>query len=144
MREPSTDSVLVGRLAEGQLTFSNPVVATDGSGYTRLPMLMSAQGLSATVDVELETWGGGAPSLIAYFADMAAGWRGWVGPKDWHDDDATVSMSATHDGVGTVALRVSTDKAAGWGGPGSLEARGGRGTRPWFARRSGHRFATST
>jgi hypothetical protein len=119
LSEPGIEGVLVGRPTEGQLTFGNPAVATDGSGYTRLPMLISAQGLSATVDVELESWGGGAPSLVGYFADMAAGWRGWVGTKEWHDDGATVSMSATHDGVGTVSLRVSIDPATGWEGPGA-------------------------
>jgi hypothetical protein len=57
--------------------------------------------------------------LIAFFADMAASWRGWAGAKEWNDDGPGVAMSATHDGVGTIALRVATSPSAGWEGPGS-------------------------
>lgn len=119
MSKASIEGVKIGRAAEGEITFGRPVGNADGSDYKRLPMHIEAQGLSATAALELESWGGGAPSLISYFADMAAGWRGWTGAKDWHDDGATVEMSATHDGVGTIALEVSITPLVGWEGPGS-------------------------
>ena len=117
----SSSGVRLGRAAEGHVTFGIPVVATDGSGYTRMPLVIEAQGLSATSTVELEDWGGGAPSLIAYFADMAADWRGWDGVKEWHDDGGALGLSATHDGIGTIALTVSATPNVGWAGPGSWQ-----------------------
>jgi len=99
--------VTIGRATEGRITFSVPVAATDGSGYVQLPMLVEQQRLSVASTIELESWGGGAAGLLTFFAEMATAWRGWHGRREWHDDGGSVSMSASHDGIGTIALRVS-------------------------------------
>jgi hypothetical protein len=44
--------------------------------------------------------------LIAYFADLAAHWRGWDGQLSWRDADAQLGLDATHDGIGHITLRV--------------------------------------
>lgn len=42
--------------------------------------------------------------LDAYFADLAAHWRGWEGDKEW---EATgLAFAARHDGLGHVTLDV--------------------------------------
>jgi hypothetical protein len=100
-------TVTIGRATEGRITFSAPVVDTDGSGDVRLPVLVEQRGLSVASTIELESWGGGAPALVAFFDEMAAGWRGWHGRREWRDDGGSVSMRASHDGIGTIALMVS-------------------------------------
>jgi hypothetical protein len=100
-------TVTIGRAIEGRITFSAPVVAIDDAGYVRLPMLVEQQDLSVASTIELQGWGGGASGLLAFFAEMAAAWRGWHGRREWHDDGGSVLMSASHDGIGTIALRVS-------------------------------------
>jgi hypothetical protein len=99
-------TVTIGRPTEGRITFSAPVAATDRSGYVELRMLVEQQGLSVAGTIELEGWGGGASGLVAFFDEMASGWRGWHGRREWRDDGGSVSMSASHDGIGTIALRV--------------------------------------
>jgi hypothetical protein len=116
-------SLLVGRAGEASLSVGQPDVANDGSGYVRLPIYLEAVGLSAHSTIELENWGGGAPGLIAYFKDLAASWKGWQGSKQWHDDGANVEISATHDGIGTIAMAVSVAPFTGWDGPGSWTLR---------------------
>ena len=66
--------------------------------------------------MELEGWGGWTTSLVAFFEAMAAEWRGWDGVKEWIDDDdyRTDKIAATHDGLGTVELRISTSPRLGW------------------------------
>lgn len=108
--------VVVGREGEGQITFLQPVVMTDGSEYARLPIVLKAPGLSAESAIELEDWGGWATGLVAFFEAMAAEWRGWDGVKEWSDDGdyRTDTITATHDGLGTVELRISTSPRLGW------------------------------
>jgi hypothetical protein len=112
-------TVTIGRSNEGRLTFDRPIVASDNSGYKRLPTLVEVPGLSARTVIEFESWGGGAAGFVAYFAEMAAAWRGWTGVKDWGDDGGTVQMSATHDGIGTITVRVTAMTLSGWEGPGA-------------------------
>jgi hypothetical protein len=108
--------VVLGRAGEGQITFLEPVVMTDGSGYTRVPILLHAPGLSAESAIELEGWGGWTTGLVAFFEAMAAEWRGWDGVKEWRDDGdyRTDRIAATNDGLGTVELRISTSPRLGW------------------------------
>jgi hypothetical protein len=109
--------VTVGRPTEGQLTFLKPV--RNGPHDVRLPIRIEAVGLSANSNAELAGWGGGVPGLIAYFAEITEAWRGWTGPKEWRDDEGMLHVSATHDGVGTISLRLTATPLAGWDGPGS-------------------------
>lgn len=108
--------VLLGRVGEGQITFLQPVVMTDGSAYTRVPLIIKAPGLSAESAIELERWGGWTTDLVAFFEAMAAAWRGWDGAKEWNDDGVyrTDTITATHDGLGTVEMRISTSPRLGW------------------------------
>jgi hypothetical protein len=89
---------------------------TDGSGYTRLPIILKAPGLSAESAMELQGWGGWTKGLVAFFEAMAAEWRGWDGVKEWSDDGdyRTDKIAATHDGLGTIEMRISTSPRLGW------------------------------
>ena len=109
-------NVVVGRVGEGQITFHRPVVMPDGSSHTLIPILLEAPGLSAESTIELEGWGGWITGLVAFFEAMAAEWRGWDGVKAWSDDGEgrTDRIAATHDGLGTVELRISTSPRLGW------------------------------
>ena len=41
------------------------------------------------------------------FAEMAANWRGWEGALEWSEHESRLSLSATNDGRGHVALTVT-------------------------------------
>jgi hypothetical protein len=110
---------MLGRASEGSLKFGYPDVYLDGSGYVRIPVSVSANGVAAESALEFEEWGGGQHRVLAFLNDLAGNWRGWAGAKDWSDDHGTVTISATHDGVGTVLLAVSLVPQPGWDGPGS-------------------------
>jgi hypothetical protein len=43
--------------------------------------------------------------LDAYFVDLAAAWRGWVGEKHW--EALGLRLAARHDGLGHVTLDVT-------------------------------------
>jgi hypothetical protein len=42
--------------------------------------------------------------LAAFFADLAANWRGWTGAKTHESPEHELRITATHDGVGYVTL----------------------------------------
>lgn len=44
--------------------------------------------------------------LAEYFADLAANWRGWEGAKEYASLEGQLSLAATHDGLGTVTMKV--------------------------------------
>jgi len=97
--------VLIGREADAAISLGAPLA--DPSGYvTRIPVRLVAPGVGASGMIELESWNGGLPRLPAFFDELATGWRGWAGTKDWRDDAATFEMSASHDGKGLVLLHV--------------------------------------
>ncbi len=47
-----------------------------------------------------------APSLGAYFQDIAANWRGWKGEKKWGTLEGEFELTATSDSTGHVKLAV--------------------------------------
>jgi len=49
---------------------------------------------------------GPAGALAPYFASLAADWRGWTGERTWKAVDGTLCFTATHDGLGHIALQV--------------------------------------
>jgi hypothetical protein len=116
------DAVVIGRPGEATMTLGRPSTLADGSA-TSVPIRLSAGTVSATTMIELEEWSGGATTLIAYFDDLAEGWRGWEGSKDWDDDGPSIALRATHDGMGLVSLSVSAVTYSGLGVPGSWELR---------------------
>jgi hypothetical protein len=73
----------------------------------RVPVEIVGENLTASVALELESWGGGPQTLIDYFADLAAHWRGWAGEKAWDDDGGNLTIEAIHDGIGTTMLHVT-------------------------------------
>jgi hypothetical protein len=104
------------------MTLGQPTTLADGSATT-IPVRFSAPALTATSSIEIEEWSGGVESLTAYFEDLARAWRGWVGSKDWDDDGPSISLQATHDGIGLISLSVSAITYAGVREPGSWELR---------------------
>jgi uncharacterized protein DUF6228 len=93
-------------------SFGRPVVAGDLSGM-RIPLTLSARGLAIETAVDLETWNDDPAHLVTFFETLAANWHGWTGAKEWSNDDWTVSMSATHDGIGLVSLTISARMLGG-------------------------------
>ncbi len=115
-------SVVIGRPGEATLALGTPTALADGSA-TSIPLRLSAGTVHATTTIEIEAWSGGVGSLIAFFDDLAAAWRGWHGSKDWDDDGPSIALRAVHDGIGLVSLSVSAVTYSGWEAPGSWEFR---------------------
>jgi len=116
------DVLMIGRPGVATLAFGRPDDASDGSG-SRIPIRLTADTAMASTWIEVESWNGGKARLAAYFAELAEAWRGWTGVKDWNDDGASVSMSASHDGIGMVSLAVSLTPHSGLLWVGSWELR---------------------
>ena len=111
------EEVVIGG-PEASIEFGRPDRTADGSG-SRIPLRILAHGIAVDTVVDIESWSGGVQSLVDYFADLSREWRGWSGSKEWSDDGPSVSMAATHDGVGHVTLAVTAESASGWHGEGS-------------------------
>ncbi len=111
------ETVVIGG-ADVNIEFGYPEHADDGSG-SRIPLRIVARGVDVHTVVDIESWSGGIKSLIDYFGDLSVAWRGWSGPKEWNDDGPSVSMSATHDGVGLITLDVTAESHFRWDGDGS-------------------------
>jgi hypothetical protein len=67
---------------------------------------LQQDGLVASAAVE------NGPNLITgatiadLFADLAEHWRGWSGQKVWENNEHTLRLEATHDGLGHVGIDV--------------------------------------
>lgn len=116
------DDVTIGSPGSATATLGQPEIASDASGMS-IPLTLTAEGVSARCTIDLEAWSQGPKGLVDYFADIATAWSGWPGTKEWIDDGGSVSMRATHDGIGHVALEISASPSAGWDGPGSWDLR---------------------
>lgn len=117
MKQGEGEPVVIGN-PEMNMEFGHPEHAADGSG-SRIPLRIVGRGVNVDTVVEIESWSGGTKSLTDYFGDLGAAWRGWSGSKEWNDDGPSVSISATHDGVGHVKLDVRAESHSGWDGEGS-------------------------
>jgi hypothetical protein len=71
-------------------------------------------GLQAVDEVWLASWDGGPEALARFFTDLATGWRGWDGEKQWAGGSGETRLAATHDGIGNVELVVTM--RAHWNG----------------------------
>jgi hypothetical protein len=110
-------SVRIGRESSTALVVAPPTVDDEGSAHSFVRL--EAAGALARGEMELESSSGGFGAFTAYFREIAEAWRGWSGTKDWRDDGGTLSLSASHDGVGLVTLRVTLsslpyDVVGGW------------------------------
>ncbi|MGY0003916.1 DUF6228 family protein [Micromonospora sp. I033] len=77
-----------------------------GDGYVAVMQVeLHDDGLSARREVRL-SWPTQAeePDLVAFFAGLAGDWRGWDGERSWRSLDASMWITARHDGKGQVSL----------------------------------------
>jgi hypothetical protein len=116
------NDVIIGSPDTATATLGQPQIASDESGMS-IPLTLIAKGVSARCVIDLETWSKGPQGLVEYFTDMAIAWRGWPDTKEWIDDGGYISMRATHDGIGHVAIEIQASPSAGWDGPGSWDLR---------------------
>jgi hypothetical protein len=98
------DELQIGRETEAALIIGRP--ESRGDEDSRVPIKVRSAGLVASGWADLESWNGGARALVDYFTDLAENWRGWTGAKEWRDAGATLALSATHDGIGGIVVRV--------------------------------------
>jgi|SRR5581483_7413916 len=68
---------------------------------------LRAPELSATADVDLDTLRHTTSPIGEYFRALSRDWRGWTGSRTW--GDRPLALTATHDGLGHVALTVELD-----------------------------------
>ena len=113
------EGIVLGRAGEAQLRLGQCVWESDRSGL-RIPLHIVGREVDARAHLDLETWGGHEPTLIAFFASLADEWRGWSGAKTWRDDGAHVWMTATHNGRDLITIRTRIDPFFG-GEPGAWE-----------------------
>ncbi len=109
--------IVLGRKGEVTVSLGAPIGDGETGGGVRIPLLLEAHDVTASHELELESWGGGPERLLSFLDELAAGWRGWAGAKEWSDDHQLTHLRATHDGVGTVVVEVSIER--GWQEPGS-------------------------
>ncbi|SCL64246.1 hypothetical protein GA0070604_5161 [Micromonospora eburnea] len=77
-----------------------------GDGYVAVMQVeLYDQGLTAGRGIEL-AWLTHAqePDLVDFFQQLADDWRGWDGERSWRSLDATMRITAQHDGKGHVTL----------------------------------------
>jgi hypothetical protein len=53
---------------------------------------------------QVYAYGGRSP--LELFEEMANEWRGWKGSKVWESLEGELALAATHDGLGTIMLKV--------------------------------------
>jgi hypothetical protein len=121
---PDAPAVTIGLPAQAALQVGAPRLfagtpRSKGEASGHIPVHISGPAIEVSAMAVLEDWNGGLARFAAFFDDLAASWRGWAGSKDLRDDGAVFSMSATHDGIGLVTLRVSAaalpyDLPGGW------------------------------
>ena len=51
-------------------------------------------------------------AFTAFFADLAASWKGWPGERGWRSVEGDLSIAATHDARGHCSLSVTVQDGA--------------------------------
>jgi hypothetical protein len=82
-----------------QLTQAQDVDSEHGSGFNA--RLTIPEGAVETNVYEYRE------SLAEYFSDLAAQWRGWDGVNEYASLEGQLSLSATHDRLGTVTISIA-------------------------------------
>jgi hypothetical protein len=72
-------------------------------------VVLQASHLTASADVDLDALRHTTPPISEYFAALAQDWRGWPDTRIWGRRPLT--LSATHDGLGHVALTVEVEQS---------------------------------
>jgi hypothetical protein len=75
------------------------------SGRDRWRVSISLPHLTASADVDAFAYDG-EHTLERLFRRMADDWRGWEGERTWSSPEGDLDLSATHDGLGHVALEI--------------------------------------
>jgi hypothetical protein len=88
----------------GTLALSEPEPRLGRTRGDYVHVALTATGIQAECDVYY--FHPHAPGLGHYFSDLAQSWKGWNGTKSWASLEREFSIDASHDGVGTVGLRV--------------------------------------
>jgi hypothetical protein len=65
---------------------------------------LTSGGLTASTDIDLDAIRHTVGPIGEFFLALAADWRGWQGERRW--GETPLSLSATHDGLGHVAINV--------------------------------------
>lgn len=117
--EPNWDvEMTLGRQGEATFALGQPEFFLDGSKLVRIPVRVTATGLSAETWIELEPWGPWIPGFIGYLDDLDRSWRGWSGVKEWKDD-WDVTLSASHQSTLVATLTISMEHLEGPGDHGA-------------------------
>lgn len=75
------------------------------SGTDRWKVTISLPHLSASAEVDAFAYDG-EHGLGLLFRRLADDWRGWEGERTWSSLEGDLDLSATHDGLGHIALEV--------------------------------------
>ena len=114
--------VSLGSVGGAAMSVGRPEFLSE-SKLVRIPVRVSADGLTAQGVVELEPWGGWIPGFLRYVDELDRDWQGWTGAKEWSDDQHNVTLSATHDSTLVATVIVWLRRMPGWSGAGSWEVR---------------------
>jgi hypothetical protein len=68
---------------------------------------LTSGGLNASTRIDLDAIRHWVAPIGDFFAELAADWRGWQGARTW--GTGPLVLSATHDGLGHVALNVELE-----------------------------------
>lgn len=83
-------------------------IETDGRAepfYWRVTL--RTRELTASTDIDLDYLHHHVGPIADYFAELAADWRGWTGDRSW--GERPLALTATHDGLGRIALTVDLE-----------------------------------
>lgn len=104
------DAVVIGTPSDHLRLSLEP----DDPAHDYLVVQLSAEGLSATQRV-YSHYASGWRNLAAFFAELAADWRGWSGTREWASVESDLKIAARHE-FGHVQLHVSLRSVkSGWG-----------------------------
>lgn len=95
---PAVDGLQIESSGDGRLELRH-----DGPGWWRVTLTLP--GLSATARVD-GCSPDGEHTLGVFFRRLSDDWRGWDGERTWASIEGAFDLTATHDGLGHVALRV--------------------------------------
>lgn len=80
------------------------IVSDEGPEPLYWHVFLKSGGLSGGTDIDLDALRHRVEPVGDFFLGLAADWRGWQGARTW--GDGPLMLSATHDGLGHVAINV--------------------------------------
>jgi hypothetical protein len=106
------DTVTVGR-SGGSLQFGDVERGPKGEIWY-LTVRLRVPGLDAALRVSAH-YASGFDELVAFFRELAGGWRGWQGVRSYESLERELELTATHDGHVHFACRLrQTSIPSGW------------------------------